>query len=76
MPVSFPSHPDPETLSRFILGRLDRREMATVEAHLRACLQCGQVAMRVPDDRLVRLLRAPSVGPATEPSPFPVPGSN
>ena len=76
MTVSFSSHPDPETLSRFILGRLDRRAMATVEAHLRVCFQCGQVAMRVPDDRLVRLLRAPSTGPATEPSLLHVPGSN
>ena len=30
-------HPDPETLERFVLGRLDRRAMATVEGHLRGC---------------------------------------
>jgi Putative zinc-finger len=59
-------HPDPETLGRFVLGRLDRRAMARVEGHLRGCSQCGQVAMRVPDDRLVTLLRVATAGPATE----------
>ena len=49
-------HPDCETLEQFVLGRLDRRAMATVEGHLRGCSQCGQVAMQVPDDRLVSLL--------------------
>jgi hypothetical protein len=51
-------HPDPATLGRFVLGRLDRRIMAQVERHLRDCSECGQVATQVPDDRLVRLLRA------------------
>jgi hypothetical protein len=59
-------HPDHEALARFVLGRLDRRAMATVEAHLRRCIQCGQVAMHVPDDRLVTLLRISTTGPATE----------
>ncbi len=58
-------HPDCETLERFVLGRLDRRAMATVEGHLRDCSQCGQVAMQVPDDRLVSLLRVSTAGPAT-----------
>ena len=62
-------HPDTETLERFVLGRLDRRTMATVEGHLRDCSECGQVAMQVPDDRLVRLLRGSTTGPATESSP-------
>jgi len=62
-------HPDSETLGRFVLGRLDRRTMASVEGHLRGCSQCGLVAMQVPDDRLVTLLRVSSAGPATEPSP-------
>jgi len=58
-------HPDSETLERFVLGRLDRRAMARVEGHLSACPQCGQVAMQVPDDRLVRLLRVLTAGSAT-----------
>ena len=62
-------HPDSETLGRFVLGRLDRRAMATVEGHLRGCSRCGQVAMQVPDDRLVTLLRVSTAGPATESSP-------
>ena len=62
-------HPDSETLERFVLGQLDRRAMARVEGHLRGCFQCGQVAMLVPDDRLVRLLRGSTAGPATESSP-------
>jgi DNA-binding TFAR19-related protein (PDSD5 family) len=61
-------HPAPEVLERFVLGRLDRRTMATVEAHLRSCSRCGQIATQVPDDRLVRLLRSPISGPATKPS--------
>jgi hypothetical protein len=59
-------HPDCESLVRFILGRLDRRAMARVEGHLRGCTQCWQVAMQVPDDRLVRLLRVPTSGPAID----------
>ncbi len=62
-------HPDTETLERFVLGRLDRRTMAKVEGHLRGCSQCGQVAMQVPDDRLVSLLRVSATGPATGSSP-------
>ncbi len=37
--------------------------MATVEAHLGSCSQCGQIATQVPDDRLVSLLRSPISGP-------------
>jgi hypothetical protein len=61
-------HPDSETLGRFVLGRLDRRTMATVEGHLRDCSRCGQVAMQVPDDPFVRLLRASTSGSAIESS--------
>ncbi|MFI5456965.1 MAG: hypothetical protein ACHRXM_16085 [Isosphaerales bacterium] len=59
-------HPDSETLGRFVLGRLDRKAMARVEGHLLDCSQCGQVAMQIPDDRLVTLLRVSTAGPATE----------
>jgi anti-sigma factor RsiW len=58
-------HPDPETLERFVLGRLDRRTMAKVEAHLETCCRCAQAAAQVVDDRLVTLLRTPDVGPAS-----------
>ncbi len=58
-------HPDAETLKRFVLGRLDRRTMAKVEGHLTCCTECGQVAMQVPDDRLMSLLRVSIAGPAT-----------
>ena len=61
-------HPDRETLRRFALGRLNRRTMANVERHLRGCSECGQVAMQVPDDRLVSLLRVSTGGPASGPS--------
>jgi hypothetical protein len=61
-------HPDSETLERFVLGRLDRRTMATVEGHLRDCSRCAQVAMQVPDDALVRLLRASTSGSTIESS--------
>ncbi len=62
-------HPDTETLERFVLGRLDRRTMARVEGHLQGCSLCGQVAMQVPDDRLVSLLRASTAGTVTGSSP-------
>jgi Putative zinc-finger len=55
-------HPDPETLGRFVLGRLDRRVMARIERHLRSCSRCGEVAMLAPDDRLVTLLRVSTAG--------------
>jgi len=61
-------HPNTETLERFVLGRLDRRTMATVEGHLTGCPECGQAAMQVPDDRLVSLLRGSISAPATESS--------
>jgi hypothetical protein len=61
-------HPDSETLGRFVLGRLDRVAMASVEAHLSGCSRCEQIAVQVPDDRLVTLLRGPTCGPATESS--------
>jgi anti-sigma factor RsiW len=61
--MTSPTHPDPETLERFVLGRLDRRAMARVEAHLGGCSSCGRAAMHVPDDRLVALLRTrPAAG--------------
>ncbi len=62
--MTSPTHPDPETLERFVLGRLDRRAMARVEAHLGGCSSCGRAAMNVPDDRLVTLLRTQPAGPA------------
>ncbi len=67
--MTFSEHPDSETLERFVLGRLDRRTMAWVEGHLTGCSECGQVAMQVPDDRLVSLLWDSTSGPATESSP-------
>jgi anti-sigma factor RsiW len=62
-------HPNDEILNRFVLGRLDRREMAQVEAHVRDCLRCARAGMRVPDDRLVTLLRSTSTVQATLKSP-------
>lgn len=58
-------HPSSETLERFVLGRLDRKAMARVEAHLSACSSCARAAMNAPDDRLVTLLRTPDVRPAS-----------
>jgi hypothetical protein len=62
--MTSPTHPDPEILERFVLGRLDRRAMARVEAHLGSCSSCGRAAMNVPDDRLVTLLRTQPAGHA------------
>ena len=62
-------HPERETLWRFGLGRLDRKRMMAVENHLRQCPQCGRVALRAPDDRLVTLLRVSAPDGASGPSP-------
>ena len=62
--MTAPTHPDPETLEGFVLGRLDRRAMAKVESHLETCSRCAQSASQVADDRLVTLLRTPKAGPA------------
>jgi hypothetical protein len=64
--MSAARHPDDETLARFVLGRLDRKAMARVEGHLQDCSRCGRVAMQVPNDRLVSLLRISTAGPASE----------
>jgi anti-sigma factor RsiW len=69
------THPDDETLTRFVLGRLDRKLMAQVEGHLHSCSRCGQVAMRVPDDRLVKLLRTSTTSLAAESPADDTPGS-
>jgi hypothetical protein len=60
------THPDDETLARFVLGRLDRKTMARVEGHLRCCSRCGEVATNVPNDRLVTLLRVSTLGLGNE----------
>jgi hypothetical protein len=51
------THPDPENLRRFVLGRLDRAMMARVVGHLQSCPRCVLDAARVPDDGFVALLR-------------------
>jgi hypothetical protein len=55
-------HPDFETLRQFVLGRLDRKSMTRIEDHLQSCCHCGNAAVHVPDDRLVKLLRASAAG--------------
>lgn len=55
--MSAHAHPETEILGRFALGRLGGNTMARVEAHVRGCAECAQIAMHVPDDRLVTLLR-------------------
>jgi hypothetical protein len=62
--MTCPPHPDPETLERFMLGRLERGAMARVEAHLEGCARCALAAVQVADDRLVTLLRATDDGPS------------
>jgi hypothetical protein len=68
-------HPDPKTLGQFVLGRLDGRAMARVEGHLRGCSECEQAALRIPDDRLVTLLRVSTNDPATETPRWDMAGS-
>jgi hypothetical protein len=65
--MALSEHPSDATLERFVLGRLDRKQMAPIEAHLRRCCRCGEVAMQVPDDRLVALLRTSTTGAGAKP---------
>jgi hypothetical protein len=50
-------HPESEVLRRFALGLLDHKTTARVERHLLNCDACCRIAVAIPDDRLLTLLR-------------------
>jgi hypothetical protein len=56
------SHPSPEQLSAFGLGKLDEETSATLEAHLADCPQCRQALEHPQADSFVARLR--EAGPA------------
>jgi anti-sigma factor RsiW len=51
------THPAPERLRAFGLGRLDPPETDGVAAHLAGCPGCTRALEALPDDTLVALLR-------------------
>jgi Tol biopolymer transport system component len=53
-----PTHPDPDRLTAFSLGRLDDADSAQVERHLAGCGACRDLAAAAGDDSLVSLLRS------------------
>jgi serine/threonine protein kinase len=51
------THPTPEQLHRFALGKLDEAEAAALEAHLAECMECSKALDKVPADEFVAGLR-------------------
>jgi serine/threonine-protein kinase len=75
------THPTPDQLRAFALGRLSSAEMAELEQHISYCDSCCLQLARVPDDTLVQLAReaatqgikSPAAKPV-DPPPKPSPG--
>src|SRR5262249_5429916 len=71
------THPDPERLSAFGLGKLDEAEAVAVHEHLEACDACRAAAEAAPDDTLASLGRASATPPdgtfALPATPFAAP---
>jgi serine/threonine protein kinase len=57
------THPAPDRLVAFSLGRLDDADSAEVERHLAGCEACRDLAAAAGDDSLVTLLRRAAVEP-------------
>jgi serine/threonine protein kinase len=58
MNQSQPSHPTPEQLAAFGLGRLDATTVEFVGSHLEACADCRFVVENLADDDLAALVRS------------------
>src|SRR5262249_53020037 len=66
------SHPTPEQLAAFGLGRLDEAESARIELHLEGCASCRSVVESLPADSFIGAVRsaaatcthAPAAAPA------------
>jgi serine/threonine protein kinase len=63
------SHPTPEELAAFGLGKLDETAATAVARHLEACDTCSRAVKGVPPDSFVGLVRA-AKNPVTR-SPYP-----
>jgi WD40 repeat protein len=57
------THPAPEELAAFGLGRLDTPRWQEIEQHVRDCPSCGAALRDLPDDEFVRGLRDGGAGP-------------
>src|SRR5262249_42863199 len=57
------THPTPEQLRAFALGRLGPEEAAELERHVASCDSCCAELNRVPDDSLLGRLRAGQTTP-------------
>src|SRR4051812_43396568 len=68
------SHPTPDQLAAFGLGRLGAAEMAEVERHVAGCDTCGGTLASLADDTLVSLLREPAPVPDSSPEGRKDPG--
>jgi Tol biopolymer transport system component len=67
------THPDPDRLTAFSVGRLDDADSADIERHLVACEACRELAAAAADDSLVSLLRSAVAEP--EPTEGVAPGT-
>src|SRR3954447_22463059 len=71
------SHPTPDQLAAFGLGRMGAAERAEIERHVAGCETCGGTLASLPDDTLVSLLREPAPVPVSsreerkDPGPSP-----
>src|SRR5262245_6216644 len=61
------THPTPQELAAFGLGKLPERATAAIADHLETCPACRQAVMAVPPDSFLDKLRAPSPGGSSSP---------
>jgi serine/threonine protein kinase len=61
------THPSPDDLTSFALGRLDAADAQVVADHLAACTRCESQLITVPDDPLLSLIRSVLVADTVSP---------
>ena len=66
------THPTPEQLSAYVLGKLNDAALETIHRHLETCETCRQAATSIPADSFVNKVRA-AKGPVSVTAPTPKP---
>src|SRR6516165_9382648 len=67
------THPSPQDLTAFGLGKLPERAAAAVAAHLETCAACRQAVADLPPDSFVGKVHA--ARPGVEATPLPARGA-
>jgi tRNA A-37 threonylcarbamoyl transferase component Bud32 len=68
------THPGPDQLAAFRLGKLGEDELAAIEGHVAACASCCRSLKSLPDDSFISLVRQssePSTAGASDPGRSP-----